>query len=83
MSCSGCAAAASGAIMSKPKHNLGPIGTRRPPPKAKAVYMSIYLPRELLMRLEAWRDKQYVAPSRIALVRQIITDWLDRQEKSK
>jgi hypothetical protein len=63
-----------------PKHSLGPIGTRRPSPKAEATYMSIYLPHELLVRLEAWRDRQYVAPSRVALIRQIVTDWLDREE---
>ena len=58
---------------------------RRPPlpSKREAVNLSIYLPHELLIRLDAWRDRHYVAPSRIAVLRKILTDFLEREEKSK
>jgi len=62
------------------EHTLGPIGTRRPPAKNKAVQFSIYLPRDLMTRLDIWRDRQHVRPTRMAVLRQIITEWLDREE---
>ena len=60
---------------------LGPIGTRRKPPaKAKSMQFSIYLPRDLMERIDAWRYQQYVPPPRVAVFRQIVQEFLERVE---
>lgn len=68
-----------------PDHPYGPIGTRRRPPKERkdnGVTFSVYMSNDLLERLEAWRTRQYIPPSRAALLRQIIRDFLDREEST-
>ena len=63
---------------------LGPIGTRRKPSQKKnPVHLGIYLPPNTIERLDAWRNRQYATPSRMAVIRQILLNWLDKQEKSK
>ena len=60
---------------------LGPIGTRRKPPaKDKAMQFSLYLPRDLMQRLDAWRFSQHTPPARIAVIRQIIINFLNDEE---
>ena len=59
---------------------LGPIGTRRKPTKKKSVTIGIYLPIELMQELDAWRARQYAPPSRIGLIRAILSDFLEREK---
>jgi len=63
-------------------HKLGPIGTRRRP-KGQPVQFSLYLPRDLFARLEAWRLRQPVPPSRSAVFRKLATDFLDHHDQQE
>lgn len=64
-------------------HALGPIGTRRKPKETTSINVSLYLPIELIERLDAWRARQYAPPSRTALIRQILWDFLEQQQKEE
>jgi hypothetical protein len=63
-------------------HKLSPIGTRRPrPPRGRQ--FSLYLSRDLLVRLETWRASQSVPPTRAAAIRHILTDFLDQYDQQE
>ena len=58
---------------------LGPIGTRRPT-RGKSVQFSVHIPLDQLERLDAWRGRQLIVPSRMEVIRQIIREFLERVE---
>ena len=62
------------------KHDFGPIGTRRKPSKQN-LSASVALPVALLERLDGWRERQFVVPSRSAAMRTILSSFLDQAEK--
>ena len=61
-------------------HQLGISGTRFSAPMSKTALLDLRVEPELIERIDSWRARQRVPPSRSATIVCMIEEFLDREE---